>query len=120
MMLIKKLKIILSGFCIELICIITSFLSYCLSQVIGPYFVPLTVIPVFVYALGAHNPAPGIVAITAGITDDIFLNLPLGTFPFIYIILSYTTILYEKNIKSKRLACVILVCILIVINKLLL
>ncbi|MDR0640343.1 MAG: hypothetical protein LBF65_01230 [Holosporales bacterium] len=113
----EKLQIILSKISVALICVTASFVSYCISQVLGLFLIPLTAVPIFIHALFIGNTAPGLVIVLTGIADDIFLNVPLGTFPLVYTIISYPTIIYEKHIRSKRLVCAILICAILAINK---
>jgi len=92
--LVKTLKFLL----ILAILLCASFLNYCLQQIFGIWFLPLTIIPIFVASfLEVQLPLTAI--IFAGIFDDILLNGFLGLYPSIYMLMEY---LISKKMSSYR------------------
>ena len=66
----------------------TSFLNYCLQQIFGSWFLPLTIIPIFVASFLEFQ-FPLTTIIFAGIFDDILLNCFLGLYPALYLLMEY-------------------------------
>ncbi len=66
----------------------TSFLNYCLQQILGVWFLPLTIIPIFVASFLVWQ-LPLTSIIFAGFLDDILLNGFLGLYPAIYVLVEY-------------------------------
>ena len=79
----------------------TSFLNYCLQQIFGAWFLPLTIIPIFVTSfLGFQLPLTAI--LLAGVLDDILLNGFLGIYPALYLLIEYLISEKFSSYKSNK------------------
>ena len=79
----------------------TSIFNYSLMQLVGSWFLPLTIIAIFLIGYGISNNLKIIAVTIAGLCDDVLSNGFLGLYPAIYLAMNYilTTKLtkYRKN-----------------------
>jgi hypothetical protein len=111
----KKFYSLLSQITFLSIFLSTSFLNYCLVQIINPYLMPLTIIPVFLYILYKAD-IPIMLIIPAGLSDDVLLNFPLGTFQLTYSLLAHTLYYNQKRLNNRKWAITIFLTALLLIN----
>lgn len=112
----RKFRITTFQVCIIFLCLGASFLNYCIVQIVPPYILPLTTIPIVATSLFSHHTPTNIIAVVSGILDDTMLNAPLGTFPLAYIILMYILRHWNQNTIVKRIIFFVFLIIFIVIN----
>jgi cell shape-determining protein MreD len=98
-----------------LMCGLACFVNYCITQVVTPYFLPLTAILVFVALIYEFNP-PIILIIFFGLLDDVMLNGPIGLFVFVYSFLTYLVHAHMRNITNKKLVITIFIILFCLVN----
>ncbi|MDR0630528.1 MAG: hypothetical protein LBF70_00625 [Holosporales bacterium] len=97
---IDKFKVIFVQILIFLICLLTSFTSYCINQIIEPCPLPFTAIPIIILTLFFHKPF-SMTLIFIGILDDCFTNFYIGFFPFCYLALTSIILNIKKYFSNK-------------------
>lgn len=100
---------------ITFVCLMASFLNYCLIQAIGVYFLPLTIVPLFLVIVLEYNVSIILVA-GLGLIDDVLLNGPFGLFAFLYSGMSYLVYSKMKHIENKKIGIMLFVSIVLLIN----
>lgn len=98
-----------------LLCSLTSFFNYLLTQIIGGYFVPLTALAILFYSISGRY-IPLVFVFIIGIIDDILLNSPLGTYALTYSILLFILSIQMKKLKNKKFLVFVISAIFLLIN----
>lgn len=92
-----------------------SFLNYCIVQIIDPYFLPITIIPIFLAILFGYN-IPIVTVILVGILDDIFTNSHLGLFAALYLFITYLLVTNKRFFTNKKISLSVFFIIFILTN----
>lgn len=103
----------LKSFLALLVCIATSFVNYCISQAIDAYFLPLTIVSLFLFQLHGVKISVGAVSVI-GVIDDIFSGSFLGTFPFIYAAMLYFVKTRSSPLSDKILILCFILAFLVI------
>lgn len=115
-MTIEKLKIIIPQLFIILLCLCISFINYCVIQIVTPYILPLTMIPIAAYSLFSDRSPSLSIAVMAGVVDDAMLNGHLGVFPLVYMISMNIPQPWKQNTTIKRIIFFIFLIVFTIIN----
>ena len=86
---------------ILVILLATSFLNYCITQVVGTYFLPLTIMLIYFAAILEFE-IPIFFIAGIGLFDDSLANGFLGLYAFIYLILSYFVMTKLKDLPGRK------------------
>lgn len=100
---------------IAIILLATSFLNYCLMQIFGAYFMPLTAIVLFIAEFSQYN-LPITMIAGIGLLDDLLSNGYLGLYAFIYLSLSYFMSTKLQDIANKKYLIISFLVVFALIN----
>jgi cell shape-determining protein MreD len=98
-----------------LMCTLASFVNYCIVQIVTPYFLPLTMIPVFTILIYDFD-LPIMLIVLLGLLDDVMLNCPIGLSVLMYSSLAYLVYAHMKRIANKKLVVIAFVILFFLIN----
>ncbi len=97
------------------VCLMSSFFNYCLMQIIGAYFLPITIIPLFL-ALIFEYKVPIILVAVLGLIDDLMLNGPFGLFAFLYSGMAYFVYSKMRHMTNRKSAIALFLSMVLLIN----
>lgn len=92
-----------------------SFFNYCVIQIVDPYFLPITIIPVFLSVLLNYKISI-LTLIAIGILDDIFYNGYIGIFPILYLFITYLMLTNKIFFYNKKISLFVFLLIFILTN----
>lgn len=96
-------------------CFFSSFINYLVTQIIGSYALPFTIVPFCISMIIGYQ-FPALAVISIGLSDDLFLNTYLGFFPVIYSFLAYMFSLKIKTLEKRKFSILLCVCLYVIIN----
>ncbi|MDO4975363.1 MAG: hypothetical protein Q4E61_03505 [Alphaproteobacteria bacterium] len=96
-------------------CLLISFINYFITQIVGGYFFPLTMLAIF-YCFIIDCPIPASLIFMIGLFDDILLNSFVGTYSLTYSIMAYLLLKLTLSLKQKRILNLVVIVSFLFIN----
>lgn len=107
--------LILKNLIITTVCLIASFLNYCLLQIGITFFIPITILPIFCAFIFGYR-IPALVILAIGVVDDAMLNVPIGVFSLVYLFVVYIILTFLKNPSNPMASVYIFAVLYTVVN----